>query len=60
MTAEYDIKKIVDQLDDLSVAIRVLNFEYGFISEAQSSQLQFHMLRVANALDKILKQTKEQ
>jgi hypothetical protein len=58
--SEIDIEKIVNQLDDLAVNIRVLNFEYGFLTEENSSKLQFLMLRTANALDKILKQTKEQ
>jgi hypothetical protein len=58
--SEIDIEKIVNQLDDLAVNIRVLNFEYGFLTEENSSKLQFLMLRTANALDKIIKQTKEQ
>jgi len=58
--SEIDIEKIVNQLDDLAVNIRVLNFEYGFLTEENSSKLQSLMLRTANALDKILKQTKEQ
>jgi hypothetical protein len=58
--SEIDIKQVVEQLDQLAVNVRVLNFEYGFLTEENSSKLQFLMLRTANALDKIQKQIEEQ
>jgi hypothetical protein len=57
---EIDIKRVVQQLDELAVDIRVLNLEHGFTSEFNVSRLTASMLNVAGKLDNIQKQIEEQ
>jgi hypothetical protein len=58
--SEIDIKRVVQQLDELAVDIRVLNLEHGFTSEFNVSRLTASMLNVAGKLDNIQKQIEEQ
>jgi hypothetical protein len=57
---EIDIKRVVQQLDELAVDIRVLNLEHGFTSEFNVSRLTASMLNIAGKLDNIQKQIEEQ
>jgi hypothetical protein len=58
--SEIDIKRVVQQLDELAVDIRVLNLEHGFTSEFNVSRLTTSMLNIAGKLDNIQKQIEEQ
>jgi hypothetical protein len=58
--SEIDIKRVVQQLDELAVDIRVLNLEHGFTSEFNISRLTASMLNIAGKLDNIQKQIEEQ
>ena len=58
--SEIDIKRVVEQLDQLAVDVRVLNFEYGFTSEFNISRATASMLNIAGKLDNIQKQIEEQ
>jgi hypothetical protein len=57
---EIDIKRVVQQLDELAIDIRVLNLEHGFTSEFNVSRLTASMLNIAGKLDNIQKQIEEQ
>jgi hypothetical protein len=58
--SEIDIKRVVQQLDELAVDIRVLNLEHGFTSEFNISRATSSMLNIAGKLDNIQKQIEEQ
>jgi hypothetical protein len=58
--SEIDIKRVVQQLDELAVDIRVLNLEHGFTSEFNVNRLTTSMLNIAGKLDNIQKQIEEQ
>ena len=58
--SEIDIKRVVQQLDELAVDIRVLNLEHGFTSEFNISRATASMLNIAGKLDNIQKQIEEQ
>jgi hypothetical protein len=58
--SEIDIKRVVQQLDELAIDIRVLNLEHGFTSEFNVSRLTASMLNIAGKLDNIQKQIEEQ
>ena len=58
--SEIDINKVVQQLDELAVDIRVLNLEHGFTSEFNISRVTSSMLNIAGKLDNIQKQIEEQ
>jgi hypothetical protein len=58
--SEIDIKKVVQQLDELAVDIRVLNLEHGFTSEFNVSRLTASMLNIAGMLANIQKRIEEQ
>jgi hypothetical protein len=58
--SEIDIKRVVQQLDELAVNIRVLNLEHGFTSEFNISRATASMLNIAGKLDNIQKQIEEQ
>jgi hypothetical protein len=58
--SEINIKKVVQQLDELAVDIRVLNFEHGFTSEFNISRATASMLHIAGMLNNIQKKIKEQ
>lgn len=58
--SEIDIKRVVQQLDELAVDIRVLNLEHGFTSEFNVSRLTASMLNIAGKLDNIQKRIEEQ
>ena len=58
--SEIDIKRIVQQLDELAVDIRVLNLEHGFTSEFNVSRITASLLNIAGKLDNIQKQIEEQ
>jgi hypothetical protein len=58
--SEIDIKRVVQQLDELAVDIRVLNLEHGFTSEFNVSRVTASLLNIAGKLDNIQKQIEEQ
>ena len=58
--SEIDIKRVVEQLDQLAVDVRVLNLEHGFTSEFNISRATASMLNIAGKLDNIQKQIEEQ
>ena len=58
--SEIDIKRVVEQLDQLAVDVRVLNFEHGFTSEFNINRATASMLNIAGKLDNIQKQIEEQ
>ena len=58
--SEIDIKRVVEQLDQLAVEVRVLNFEHGFTSEFNIDRAASTMRNIAGKLDNIQKQIKEQ
>jgi hypothetical protein len=57
---EIDINKVVQQLDELAVDIRVLNLEHGFTSEFNISRATASMLNIAGLLANIQKRIEEQ
>ena len=58
--SEIDIKRVVQQLDELAVDIRVLNLEHGFTSEFNVSRVTTSLLNIAGKLNNIQKQIEEQ
>jgi len=58
--SEINIKKVVQQLDELAVDIRVLNLEHGFTSEFNVSRATASMLNIAGMLANIQKRIEEQ
>jgi hypothetical protein len=58
--SEIDIKRVIQQLDQLAVEVGVLNLEHGFTSEFNISRAASTMRNIAGKLDNIQKQIEEQ